>query len=229
VCGFAVCAPRGRNLSQEEIYRAFVSILELGVPVALYQLPQVTENEISAEIVAKLAEEFSNFYLLKDSSGYDRVALSGLELNGLYLVRGAEGNYTKWLRINDGSYDGFLLGSANCFAKELNSIVQSLSTGNLDAAKELSERVTGVVEQVSNCAADLPAGNSFANANKAIEHFFAYGPEAANFAPPRTRRDASQRVHSGKGLPTEIIKIAGDALIHFGLMPSEGYLSSRSK
>lgn len=229
VCGFTVCAPRGSNISQEQIYRALAPILELGVPVALYQLPQVTENEISAETVAKLAAEFSNFYLLKDSSGYDKVAVSGLELNSVYLVRGAEGSYTKWLRINDGKYDGFLLGSANCFAKELNSIIQNLSAGNLDAAKELSERITVVVEQVSNCAVGLPAGNPFANANKAIDHFFAYGPEAANFPPPRTRRDASQRVHSGGRLPSEIIKIAGDALRRFDLMPSEGYVSVRRK
>jgi dihydrodipicolinate synthase/N-acetylneuraminate lyase len=221
VCGFAVCAPRGSNLSQEEIYRALVPILELGVPVALYQLPQVTENEMSAEIVAKLAAEFSNFYLLKDSSGYDRVALSGLELNGVYLLRGAEGNYPKWLRINDGKYDGFLLGSANCFAKELNSIIQNLSAGSLNVAQKLSEKITGVVDEVSKCAVDLPAGNPFANANKAIDHYFAYGPEAANFAPPR--------IHSGGRLPAEIIKMAGDALTHFDLMPSEGYLSSRSK
>jgi dihydrodipicolinate synthase/N-acetylneuraminate lyase len=221
VCGFTVCAPRGSNLSQERIYRALVPILELGVPVALYQLPQVTENEISPETAAKLAAEFSNFYLFKDSSGYDRVAVSGLELNGVYLLRGAEGNYTKWLRINDGKYDGFLLGSANCFAKELNSIIQNLSTGNLDAAKELSERVTCLVDEVSNYAADLPAGNPFANANKAIDHFFAYGPEAANFPPPR--------IHSGGRLPTEIIKTAGDALTRFGLMPSEGYVSVRNK
>lgn len=221
VCGFTVCAPRGSNISQEQIYRAFVTILELGVPVALYQLPQVTENEMSAETVARLAAEFSNFYLFKDSSGYDRVAVSGLELNGVYLVRGAEGNYCKWLRINGGRYDGFLLGSANCFAKELSSIIQSLSTGNLDSTQELSERVTGVVEQVSNCAAGLPAGNSFANANKAIDHFFAYGPEAANFPPPR--------IHSGERLPSEIIKTAGNALRRFDLMPSKGYVSVRRK
>jgi len=221
VCGFAVCAPRGKNLSQEKIYRALVPILELPVPVALYQLPQVTENEISPETVFKLAAEFSNFYLLKDSSGYDRVVLSGLELNGVYLLRGAEGNYPKWLRINDGKYDGFLLGSANCFAKELNSVIQSLSTGNLNTAQELSEKITGVADEVSKCAVNLSAGNPFANANKAIDHFFAYGSEAINVAPPR--------IHSGGRLPKDIIKIAGDALTRFGLMPSNGYLSGKKE
>jgi dihydrodipicolinate synthase/N-acetylneuraminate lyase len=216
VCGFTVCPPQGSHLSQEQIYSALVPILELAVPVALYQLPQVTKNEISPETVAKLAAEFSNFYLLKDSSGYDKVALSGLELNGVYLLRGAEGSYTEWLRTNDGSYDGFLLGSANCFAKELNSIIRNLSTGNLKVAQKLSERVTGVVGEVSNYAASLPAGNSFASANKAIDHFFAYGAEAANFPPPR--------IHSGERLPAEIIKMAGHALTRFDLMPAKGYL-----
>jgi len=221
VCGFTVCAPRGGNISQEQIYRALVPILELGVPVALYQLPQVTENEMSAETVARLAAEFSNFYLFKDSSGYDRVALSGLELNGVYLVRGAEGSYSKWLRISDGSYDGFLLGSANCFAKELNSIIRNLSTGNQDAAQELSERITGVVDKVFKSVRELSTGNLFSNAYKAIDHYFAYGPEAPNLAPPR--------IHSGERLPTEIIKIAGDVLTRFGLMPSKGYLSGRRR
>jgi len=221
VCGFAVCPPRGSNLSQEQIYSAIVPILEAGVPIALYQLPQVTENEMSAEIVAKLAAEFSNFYLLKDSSGYDRVALSGLELNGLYLLRGAEGNYTEWLRINDGKYDGFLLGSANCFAKELNSIIRNISAGSLNVAQELSEKITAVVDEVFKSVKDLPTGNLFSNAYKAIDHYFAYGREAANVTPPR--------IHSDGMLPTEIIKTAGDSLTRFGLMPLNGYLSIKSE
>ena len=220
VCGFTVCAPAGSNISQGEIYRGLAEILKLKVPTALYQLPQVTGNEISAETVAKLAAEFSNFYLFKDSSGYDRVAMSGLELGGVYLVRGAEGDYSKWLRMNNGSYDGFLLGSANCFAKELNSIIRNLSGGNIDAAQRLSQRITAVVDEVFKSVRDLPAGNLFSNAYKAIDHYFAYGSEAPNLAPPR--------IHSGKRLPTEIIKIAGDALRRSGLMPSKGYLPARN-
>jgi dihydrodipicolinate synthase/N-acetylneuraminate lyase len=218
VCGFTVCPPKGENLSQAQIYSDLAAILELGMPVALYQLPQVTENEMSGETVAKLAAEFSNFYLLKDTSGDDRVAMSGLDLGAVYLVRGAEGDYSKWLRTGGGIYDGFLLGSANCFAKELNSIIENVCTGNLSAAEELSARITGVVDEVFKCAAGLGASNLFSYAYKAVDHFFAYGPEAAEVAPPR--------IYSGQRLEAEIIKTAGEALIRFKLMPSEGYLST---
>ncbi len=218
VCGFTVCPPKGKKLTQAQIYRALVSILELEMPIALYQLPQVTENEMSPETVAKLAGEFSNFYLLKDTSGGDKVALRGLDLGDVYLVRGAEGNYSKWLRTGGGIYDGFLLGSANCFAKELNLIIKSVCTGNPSAAEELPARITGVVDEVFKCAGGLGAGNLFSYSYKAIDHFFAYGPDAGEIAPPR--------IYSGERLVPEIIKTAGQALTRFKLMPSEGYLSN---
>lgn len=221
VCGFTVCPPRGGNLSQEQIYSALVPILELGVPVALYQLPQVTENEMSPETVAKLAAEFGNFYLFKDSSGRDKVALSGLEFGGVYLLRGGEGDYHKWLRTVGGSYDGFLLGSANCFAGHLKSMIENLSAGDLKAAQDLSARVTSVVHKVFKGAVGLPSGNASANANRAMDHFFAHGPEAIDVAAPR--------ICSGQRLPAEIITIVGQALTGNGLMPTNGYLLTKSE
>src|SRR5436309_3599039 len=52
VCGFTICAPRGKAVSQQDMERGLAPILELGVPVALYQLPQVTQNEIGPELVS---------------------------------------------------------------------------------------------------------------------------------------------------------------------------------
>jgi hypothetical protein len=144
--------------------------------------------------------------------------MSGLDLGGVYLVRGAEGDYSKWLRSVRGSYDGFLLGSANCFAEELNSIIENICTDNQNAASELSAKITGVVDEVFKCAAGLGVGNLFSYSYKAIDHFFAYGPGAAEIAPPR--------IYSGERLDAEIIKTAGEALARFSLMPSEGYLST---
>jgi len=73
VCGFTVCPPKGKDLSQDQIYQALLPITQLKTPIALYQLPQVTENEIASETVARFAAEFENFYLLKDTSGNDRI------------------------------------------------------------------------------------------------------------------------------------------------------------
>ena len=122
VCGFTICPPRGKELSQQQMSSALRGILETQVPVAIYQLPQVTQNEMSPELVAELARQFPNFILFKDTSGADRVALSGQKLENVFLVRGAEGDYVRWLKIVKGPYDGFLLSSANCFARELHQI-----------------------------------------------------------------------------------------------------------
>src|SRR5205085_5822144 len=63
VCGFAICAPRGQAVLQQDMERGLTPILELGIPVALYQLPQVTQNEIGPELISNLAERFPNFIL----------------------------------------------------------------------------------------------------------------------------------------------------------------------
>ena len=51
VCGFTVCPPTGRDLPQPEIRDGLAEILDLGVPTAVYQLPQVTLNEMAPETV----------------------------------------------------------------------------------------------------------------------------------------------------------------------------------
>src|SRR5437016_5669768 len=49
-CGFTVCPPRGKELTQQQIGAALGSVLEFGLPTALYQLPQITQNEIHPEL-----------------------------------------------------------------------------------------------------------------------------------------------------------------------------------
>jgi dihydrodipicolinate synthase/N-acetylneuraminate lyase len=218
VCGFTVCPPRGKDLAQEEIGRALASILELGLPTAIYQLPQMTQNEMSAKVAFKLAQRFENFLLFKDSSGADRVALSGKDLGGVFTMRGGESDYARWQKAGGGPYEGFLLGSANCFARELHQLLQDISVGRLEAARRVSERLTAAVSEVSRLVAGLPGGNAFAHANKALDHFFAYGPRAASVPPPR--------LHGGSRLPVEVIRATGDLLSRNGLMPARGYLDS---
>src|SRR5439155_2252326 len=50
-CGFTICPPRGKELSEQQMSSALRSILETRVPIAIYQLPQVTQNEMTPELV----------------------------------------------------------------------------------------------------------------------------------------------------------------------------------
>jgi hypothetical protein len=216
VCGFTVCAPRGKELGQQEIGDALGSILEAGLPTAIYQLPQVTQNELSPELASELAMRFENFIMFKDTSGVDRVALSGKSLAGVVTLHGAEGDYARWLRSAGGPYHGFMLSTANCFARELQQIIADVHAKRLDVARQMSERLTFVVDEVFRLVAGLKAGNAFTNANKAIDHFFAHGPRAAEVQSPR--------LHAGIHLPDEVIRMTGEILSRHELMPTAGYL-----
>ncbi|NBV20484.1 MAG: dihydrodipicolinate synthase family protein [Proteobacteria bacterium] len=214
---FTVCPPKGADLPQEAIRDALAGILELGFPTALYQLPQVTQNEMTPETVAELAARFPNFILFKDTSGADRVANSGRNFGGVFLVRGAEGDYASWLRAGGGPYDGFLLSTANCFGRELHQVMELLNSGRREEALTLSTRINAVVKEVFALVGGLPDGNAFANANKAMDHFFAHGPGATDVLPPR--------LHAGSRLPVEVIRQTAAALERHGFMPPAGYLA----
>jgi dihydrodipicolinate synthase/N-acetylneuraminate lyase len=216
VCGSTICAPKGKGLTQDEIGRGLATVLDLGLPTAIYQLPQVTENEISPELCADLAQRYQNFIFFKDTSGRDAVVLSGKNLAGVFAARGAEGDYAKWLKSAGGGYDGFLLASANCFAAQLSEIISDTSAHRTESTRQLSGRLTAAVSKLLTKGGSLPDGNAFANANKAFDHFFAYGPKANAAEPPR--------LHAGSSLPREFVRLAGEVLIREELMPSKGYL-----
>jgi dihydrodipicolinate synthase/N-acetylneuraminate lyase len=214
VCGFTVCPPTGSELTERDLRQALRELLQLELPLALYQLPQVTQNEMSPELVAELAAEFPHFYLLKDTSGADRVATSGVDLADVYLVRGAEGDYARWLKAAGGPYDGFLLSSANVFADRLSAMIELLEQGRPDAARRLIAAPELVVQQVFRSVASLPFGNSFTNANKAIDHWLAFGSQA--------ERAPAPRLHGGQSLPEEILDEARTLLADAELLPVTG-------
>ncbi len=216
VVGFTVCPPTGPGLSQETIRESLAAVLELGHPTALYQLPQVTQNEMAPECVAELAANYPNFYLLKDTSGADRVVLSGVDLQGVFLVRGAEGQYSRWARAAGGPYDGFLLSTANCFARELAEVMDMATAGHVDDAARLAQRIENAVEACFLLVRDFPAANPFTNANKIVDHVMAYGAGAWNQDPPY--------LHNGQQLPAELVKQAEEILQQQDLTPPYGYL-----
>lgn len=221
VSGFTVTPPRGATLTEGEIHAELRAVAELGLPVAFYQLPQITENEVTPNSIAELAAAHPNLYLFKDTSGGDRVALAGLEgtrgYGNLFLVRGAELSYASWHSAAGGPYDGFLLSTANCFAVSFAEMIAELKAGRRSAAEDLSGRVSAVAQELFEAAGRLPYGNPFSNANRAIDHIFAHGAERAlEEEPPLTI--------SGNRLPRELIAHAADALQRNRFETRSGYL-----
>jgi 4-hydroxy-tetrahydrodipicolinate synthase len=216
VVGFTVCPPKGNDLDQDTLSEALSCVLERGLPVALYQLPQVTGNELSAPTVQALAARYRNFYLFKDTSGHDSVAQSKLNFEGVFLVRGAEGDYARWPRSAGGPYDGFLLSTANVFAREFDALLRLLDEGRRDLAKALAARVGGVVEKCFALVRGFPTGNAFTNANKILDHLMAHGKAGLHREPPL--------LYSGVRLPAAFVETAAAVLQEHDLMPRRGYL-----
>jgi dihydrodipicolinate synthase/N-acetylneuraminate lyase len=217
VCGFTVCPPRGKDLPQEEILAGLSVVLETGLPIALYQLPQVTRNEMSPETVKALSDRFSNFIFFKDTSGNDRVALSRKNLGGVFRVRGAETDYAKWLDPARNAYDGFLLSTANCFARELSQMTVLARAGKRDQAQAMSNQLSSIIIETFQLVSPIKSGNAFAIANKAIDHLFAFGSRAVETAPPR--------LHDGSALPAELIRRTAEILARQDVLPREGYMN----
>ncbi|WP_395137685.1 dihydrodipicolinate synthase family protein [Armatimonas sp.] len=221
VVGVTICPPKGSDLTQKALFDGLVQVLSRGWPTALYQLPQVTQNELAPETVAALIREFANVILFKDTSGEDRVAQSGLDFGGVFLVRGAEkSGYAPWPRTNGGPYDGFLLSTANVFAPELSEVLRLLDSGEQAAAEALSQKLESAVSAAFALVAKFPHGNAFANANKVLDHWMAYGEAAQDFEPPL--------LYSGVRLPPHFIASGGDILKAHGLLPENGYIVSKA-
>ncbi len=216
--GITVCPPRGAELTADQLDAAMVQILERGHPTALYQLPQVTQNELSPATVARLASEYENFILFKDTSGRDVVAQAGVDLGGVFLVRGSEQQgYAAWTRAAGGPYDGFLLSTANVFAADLDRLLALQAAGEFTAAAELSQQLESIVQAAFALVAALPDGNPFTNANKLLDHAMAHGSEAVDVPPPL--------LYSGRRLPAELVSDVVQLLARHDRLPPRGYLA----
>lgn len=87
----------------------------------------------------------------------------------------------------------------------------------VDEATDLSDRLTQMIEQIFALVTDMPEGNAFANANKAVDHYMAFGEDARLTRPPM--------LHVGMPIPKDVILRVGDVLESAHLIPDTGYLN----
>jgi len=216
IAAFTICGPVGAKLEPAFVENVLVKLLQTGVPLSIYQLPQVTGYNIGTTTLNRLAARFPNFLLFKDTSGEDAVALSSSPMPGVCMVRGAEGDYLRWLGLAGGPYQGFLLSSANCFARQLFELIEAARDRRLEVAKTLSNQVSVVMRDLFEVVKGLSHGNAFANANKLGDHYMAFGPRGLSASPPR--------FSTGEALPAEILEAGRAVLLRHELMPERGYL-----
>ena len=215
VCGFAITPPQGKDLSQDEIEAALAGILDMGLPIALYQLPFRTQNEVAPETFERLVRRYSNLIFFKDSSGRDLIPASSVDKGEVFLVRGGEGDYIKWLELAGGIYDGFLLSVTNSFALELTAMITALEIEDRQTAGDISERITKALFGTIRIVKTLSRDNAFTNANKAIDHFYAFGPRASDREGPMLK--------GGTRIPREMLQATAEVLAQNKLMPVKGY------
>ena|SRR5688572_14382024 len=124
--------------------------------------------------------------------------------------------YVKGVLVAGGLYDGFLLSTANVFAREFDSVLRLIEEGRRGDAEMLSARVSRVVEGCFETVGRFPTGNAFTNANKVLDHLMAYGEAGVRREPPL--------LYSGVRLPTVFVESAAALLHQNNLMPVKGYL-----
>ena len=194
IVGLAVCPQVDPGAGQEDIlmhYRAVLDATQL--PIAVYELPQVTGCSIEPSTMQTLAAD-PRVIMCKDTSGLDRIAQAGV--NGIVLVRGAEENYFE--AMADGNYAGLLLSSGNNFSPTLRRILACLEADLPSEARALSDILSQVIRGAFSTAAALPFGNPFSNANKGIDHLLAHGRD--------WRRQELPLTISGQRLPEAFLE-----------------------
>lgn len=167
VKAFVFCVPAGTEDRDAQV-REMSKILESGLPMAFYQLPLVTGVTVDPSVIRELADKYDNLIIAKDSGGKDELAKSGLLRDRLMLLRGAEGDPSEMISGKSPIYDGLLLSTVNCFAREHRELMDGKRT--YTGYGDVIEEVFGTVTE--------PVSNAFSDAVRAVCWAKAYGSEA---------------------------------------------------
>ncbi|MCQ0986044.1 dihydrodipicolinate synthase family protein [Jiella marina] len=187
--GVAICPPVEETDDQARIREHFeTAFAQSRLPVAVYQLPQVTRCILAPDTLAALSQN-PRVIMFKDSSGEDLVARDRSDYDGVVMVRGAEGGYLDALKPS-GPYDGWLLSTGNALAAPLRRVLELNASGNEKGAARLSDAISAAVEKVFAAAQQEGGANAFSNANRAMDFLRAHGADWRT-APPALKVDGS--------------------------------------
>ncbi|NDW06177.1 dihydrodipicolinate synthase family protein [Jiella pacifica] len=215
VTAAVVCPPVDAQASQDAILAHYQAVFEASrLPIAAYQLPQVTGCRIAPETFRQLAAS-PRVPLFKDSSGEDEVAESGLDFGQVALVRGAEGGYLEALKP-EGPYDGWLLSTGNVLGEPLRQLLALKADGRREEAAALSARLSDAVTAIFTKAQSEGGANAFSNANRAMDHIAAHGA--------RWREAPLPLKVDGNKLSMSLVEAAAEIAGEFLPVDEAGYL-----
>ncbi len=201
---FMICVPQGVADPKEQ-EKELGRILDLGVKMAVYQLPQMTGVTISAETLKNLTDKYPNLIFGKDSDEENTLVSSGIFTNRLMLFQGAEGDPTKLVMGEEPVYDGLMLATVNCFPSIYADIL---------AGKGGYERIASIIEGTFKAAKAEPVSNIFSDAVRAIDHVLYYG---------RLAPKVDCYCIYGALLPKKLIETCAALFEEAGMMPEKGY------
>ena len=141
-----VVTPYYQNGSQESLIRFYEAVsTDSPLPIYLYNIPQLTGNNLQLGTVATLAG-YQNIAGIKDSSGDFNFFIDLLDTvpPSFDVIQGIP---TYSIMSLENGADGLIAGPANVFPEAVNELYEAHQSGNDDAARErLSEVIFPILK-----------------------------------------------------------------------------------
>ncbi len=143
--GVAIVTPYYFRYGDEALFRYYEQVAASApdFPIFLYNIPQLTGNNISADLVVRLIERCPSIVGMKDSSGSLATLIASLPLRqGKFSgATGADGLFTAAMAMG---IPASVSGNANVTPELFVALYNTISSGDLATARELQRKVDAV-------------------------------------------------------------------------------------
>ncbi len=138
--GAAAClqvTPYYNKPNAEGLYRHFMTVADLGLPVVLYNVPGRTGREIPLDVVVRLAKH-PNIVAIKEAAGsVERVSAVRNAAPGLTVLSGDDSLALPMMSVGA---EGVISVASNVIPKEMGDMVRLALAGDFTAARAIHER-----------------------------------------------------------------------------------------